>query len=345
MTQRRAAASTVPRGRHLLAATVLAMLAPLGLAQLSLRGEIGIASDAAVTSSGGNLSDRIGVVYSLHLEAGYALDQVTLNLVLDPAAIVPDPTPAGPGKTVTEPLFEPGLTEAYLLWRGDSADLSAGVERLPLETARLSIPFSLEPRGETGLPKGLLGARASLFTGPWRIRPAIVYRSPDLGAVLSVRRDFGSFELEAHAVYLDRFAAGTGGSGLVGNLVLYGEAWLLTDPLDGRGALGLSGFLGNGLWTLEAAYAPLPTAPDTGAFPQLAGQLNLPLDDSGSLEIGVGTGLIDSVLNPDSSTFQGLASVTYSYSAPNFLFTVGPSLRHTEFGTRYGIGLELKEFF
>ena len=40
------------------------------------------------------------------------------------------------------------------------------------------------------------------------------------------------------------------------DLVLYGEAWLLTNPLDGRSAVELSGYLDTGSWTLEAAHLP-----------------------------------------------------------------------------------------
>ena len=126
---------------------------------------------------------------------------------------------------------------------------------------------------------------------------------------MSVRREFDSFDLEAHLLYLNGFAAGLGGSGLVGDIVVYGEAWLLANPWDGRGALGASGFWGDLLWTLEAAYAadPLDTATETeldfeetllnlaNPYPQLLGQLSLPVGDAGNLDLNVSLGLVDSV--------------------------------------------------
>lgn len=323
---------------RLLAITLMAVIAPFSLAQLSLHGEIGFGADFAASSTAGDVSDTFSASYRLHLEASYALDPISLNLILDPAARAPDNSPI-------KSLVEVGLTEVYILWRGDSVDVSVGIERLPLEAARLNIPYSIEPRASTGLPRGLPGARASLFVGPWRVRSAIIYRAPHPGLVASVRHNFSSFELEVHTLYLDSFAAGLSGSGLVGPLVLYGEAWLLTSPFDGRGALGLSGSLDNALWTLEAAYSPPLVAPEAAPLPQVAGQLNLPVGDAWSLDINGSVSLVDSALNPGSSTLQGLMIVTFNLSSPNYTLSFGPSLAHTELATNYGIGVELKGFF
>lgn len=243
------------------------------------------------------LTDTVGLTLRGHLEADYSVKPLDFRLVLDPTLRL---TSAGPGSA----LVESGLTEAFTLYRLDNIDLSAGLERLPLQTARLSIPFRLEPVNGVRQPLGLLGARANIYLTDWRVRPGLVYRYQDdqFGGVLSVRREFGNFDLEAHVLYLDGFTVGLGGSGLIGDIVVYGEGWLLTNPWDGRGALGLSGFAGDLLWTAEAAYAadPLETTsldPDpnpnepthlnvANAYPQLLGQFSLPVGDAGSLEAG-----------------------------------------------------------
>lgn len=223
-----------------------------------------------------------------HLEAAYALSaplDTSFTLVLDPSVRF--------GDDVT---LEEGLTEAYALVRQGKLDLSVGVERLPLEVARLSVPFSVETRNARGLPEGVPGVRAlwypDLLSVSWRVRGALLYTGRDtlfwdaLTPLLSVRGSFEGFELEATALYTQTLGAGSlvtglGGSGLLGETVLYGEAWLLTNPLEARGALGASGYLGDRLWTLEAAYTAPP--PSTAPAPQLAGQLTLWQDEAASL--------------------------------------------------------------
>jgi hypothetical protein len=211
----------------------------------------------------------------------------------------------------------------------------------------LSVPYRLEPLGKTRQPLGLLGARASLYLDTWRIRPALVYRTQDgqVGGVLSARKDFSDFELETHITYLERFAASLAGSGLLGDTVIYGEGWLLTDPLDARGALGLSGFWGDALWTLEASYAENALVSTGEAFPQLLGQLNLPQGESSNLDINLGLGLTDSVLEPDSSALQGLASVRYTYSEADYQLSLGSGLIYSDLATLYNLRLSLIGFF
>ena len=307
-------------------------------AQLSYRGEVELASDITLTSSGDVLSPTFGLNLRTHLELDYSLAPLDFRVVLDPTLRIA-------GTSTDTSFIEPGLTEAYALYRLEAIDISAGLERLPLEKSRLSVPYRLEPLGKTGQPLGLLGVRASIFLDSWRIRPAFIYRSQDeqLGGVLSVRRDFRNFDLEGQLVYLNSLAAGLGGSGLLGEVIIYGEAWLLTDPLNIRTALGLSGFWGDLLWTLEAAYAPNPLG-GKDAYPQLLFQGSLPQGESGSWELSGGVGLVDSVF-VDSSTFLANASLSYTFSETDYSLRVGPSFSYTELATLYGFRLSITSYF
>jgi len=325
---------------------LLLILTPLAWAQLRTSGEVGLTSGATITSMGGRSAAVTSTVFSAHLEVKLELTPITLNLVLDPAARVDDQGNQGA-------LIEPGLTEAFLQWRRGTLRASAGIERLPLQSARLTVPFGIEPSGKTGLPQGLLGARFIYAAGGWRLRPAAFITSPldapKVGGVLSIRRYFTSFDLEAHVVYLDGFRFGLGGSGLVGDLVLYGEGWLLLAPLAGRGAVGLSGFLGDGLWTIEVAFAPLPSSvPLPGgptAIPQLQGQFSLPQGDAGNWNFTAGAGLATSRLNPGSGALQGLIGFGYSQADDDYQLTIGPTVIFSETATIYGLNLDLRGFF
>ena len=327
------------------------LAATLAFAQLSYRGEIEAAGDFSFASANRTLNEVVGLSLRGHLEADYAIDPLDFRLVLDPAVLV---TSAG----MDSAFVDPGLTEAFALYRLDNIDFSAGLERLPLETARLSVPFRLEPVNRLGQPLGLLGVRANVYLEDWRVRPALLYRTQDdhLGGVVSVRREFASFDLEAHLLYLNGFTVGLGGSGLVGDIVVYGEAWLLTNPWDGRGALGASGFVGDLLWTLEAAYAADPF--DTEAelnfeetrlnvanpYPRVLGQLSLPVGDAGNLDLNASLSLVDSVLG-NSSALQTISSLLYTYSESNYQVRVGPTFNRTEFATVYGLSFGVTGFF
>ena len=317
------------------ALTVLA-LTPFSLAQLSTRGEFSVATDLSLTATDRTLTDILGLTLRGLVEADYTFDPVDFRLVLEPSVHL-----AG-GRT-DNASAQPGLTEVFALYRLGDVDLSAGLERLPLETARLSVPFRLEPVGDAGRPLGLLGARASIFLDDWRVRPALVYRFKDdqLGGGVSVRRTFGDFELEAHALYLDGFTAGLGGSGLLGSTVLYGEAWLL-EPWDGRGTLGWSGFWGDLLWTAEAAYAPNPAGPG-GAYPQLLGQFSLPQGDAGSWDLNIGLGWVDRVT--EGSSLEASSSLLYTHTERDVQLTTGVTFSHTEPATVYGLRFGFTEFF
>lgn len=264
-------------------------------AQPSYRGSIEM--DVNATANAALPTPQGGWVLGGNFTFDYDLDAVLLTAVLDPSARF----------SLAGLLLEPGLTEAYALTSQRDFDLSAGVERLPLETARLSIPFGIERSDIRGVRRGVPGARLNYYVEDWRLRGAVVYQNllDNVTPLVSAQRSFGDFELEAHALFPKEVIVGLGGSGLIADLVLYGEAWLLTDPLEGRGGLGLSGNLDAGAWTLEAAYFP-PGASnlkgDTDAEvgtqqasayrtdaliprPALLGQLAWPLGDAGDTSV------------------------------------------------------------
>ena len=265
--------------------TLLTLLATsFSFAQLGYRGELILAADTTVIPG---ITESAGWTLAAHLEADYELGPLTFSLRLDPSLRVSEPVTA-----------EPGLTEAYVAAPLGKVELSAGVERLPLEYARLTLPFSVERVNRRGVRLGVPGVRAVLYADPYRVRGALFYQDV-LTPLVSVRRSFGEFELEAAALYRDGLVAGLGGSGAVGDLVVYGEGWFLADSADARGALGVTGFLGDRLWTLEAAYAPLITeAFERGgdllpAAPRLAGQIALFQDEDSSLELDARVGFPD----------------------------------------------------
>ncbi|WP_297859687.1 hypothetical protein [Meiothermus sp.] len=194
-----------------------------------------------------------------HLEARYDLSPLRFQLVLDPGV-----------RFSTAVTTDAGLTELYMLYREGELDVSAGLERLPLEVARLALPYSLETVGSLGSRQGRWGVRLGWNPEATRLRLAVLEEAGRLVPVLSLRREFGGLELEAYALYPARPVLGLGGSGTVAGLVVYGEGWLLLDPPEARYALGLSGSLGEGWWALEGGYAS--TLPLLAASHFLAGQ-------------------------------------------------------------------------
>ena len=330
--------------RHLLLVLLLSVV-PTVKAQFGLSGEVGVGSGIDATLAADTLTSTVPLRLFAHLEAELDLSPVTLHLVLDPSVALPGPAP-------TEPTADPGLSEAYALYRSGNLDLSLGLERLPLTGARLSEPLSLEPRGKGGLAQGVLGARASLFLDGVRIRPAFLFQDDHLGGVLSVRFDLSGAEFEAHALYLDGAALGLSGSGLVGDLVLYGEGWLLADAdlgdLRGRGALGLSGFWGDALWTVEGTLAPVPVGASglaAPAFPQVGARIGLPVGDLGVLDATVGVGFPGSLLNPGETAIAVTGALSYSVNDFDHRFSVGPSVAFTEQGSNLGMSVTVVGFF
>lgn len=321
------------------AATRLALLLalaslgpPAAAAEPAVSGtfEMQFGAAVGVASTGGATRPAASSLTGAHVELSATFDPVTFLVRLDPSLR----TPEGGGAAS----WQAGLTEAYALVRLGPLDASAGVQRLPLETARLSLPYGVEPVGANGQRRGVVGARAQLYLDRVRLRAALLERDGRWGAAASARTDLTAAQLELHAVYLDGWAFGAGASGTTGSTVLYGEAWLLSDPWRGRGALGASGYLGDALWTLEAAYAPFGTpAPGAPASPQLAGEVDAPLANGDTLRVLAAAALAPSVLEPGGRAPAVSASLTWTSGDPEITFELGPAFASGELGTRYAL--------
>ena len=166
------------------------------------------------------------------------------------------------------------VEEATLSWQRGAWTTSVGRERLPLDAARLLLPFTIEPVSPSGLRLGVWGARVAWAEGLTRLRLAVVEDVGQEGRampVVSVRRQGASVEVEGHAAWIDEDAspaAGMTASGLLGDLVVYGELWHVP---DWRYVVGVSGFWGEALWTVEAGRTAL--LPGQGVHRVAAAQL------------------------------------------------------------------------
>ncbi|WP_324670049.1 hypothetical protein [Geochorda subterranea] len=215
-----------------------------------LAGETGL---AATLSS--PLPHRL--VVDARVEAAGGSGSVGWRLTADAALPV---TVSGDGRAQVGDV-DWALEEATVSWQRDAWMASAGRERLPLEAARLLLPFAVEPVSPSGLRVGVWGARLACAEGPTRLRLAVVEDVHHAGRalpVVSVRRQGGAAEVEGHVAWTDEGAAPVAGvtaSGLVRDLVVYGELW---HARDGRYVVGVSGFWGDALWTVEAGRVLSP---------------------------------------------------------------------------------------
>ncbi|MDR7505948.1 MAG: hypothetical protein QN149_13570 [Armatimonadota bacterium] len=318
---------TVRRG-HRLAALISVCAAGIALAVLRPPASAAAASAVssvefttfAVLQSGAPASWFVRG--AIHMERQVALGSASLHLTLDPGVVL-DLTGAGATQ------WSSGVTEAYIQRPVGPVDLRVGVERLPLETARLMVPFSVEPGDALGTRLGRAGVRAAWTPdAATRVRAALLEHSGAVLPALSLRRQFSSWELEAHALLLpgDRTAVGAGGSGLLGSLVLYGEAWALTAPADTRYAVGISGSIRNGLWTLEtgraAATVPGDVVLDDSIRRQAVGQIVYRLSE----ELTV-TGTVRAFLDDGPERGQAIVQVSQAIGdtqyAISLIFLVG----------------------
>ena len=263
----------------------IALLLLLGLAtgqNLTVRGEVGLDSGVFVTAAGGEALTHVPALVRSRLELNAELaGDIEFDSALLPAF--------GAGAGGDEPFLSLGLQEAFFTLRSSDNDLSVGFQRLPLGQMRLVEPLSLERRLPTGEPGGPLMLRLSHYSGEWRTNAVLLAVSGDgllpdgPGGVLSLRRETPAFTVEGHALWTVRPALGVTASGSLDSLVVYGEGWLLAEPWDVRGGLGLSSYLGEWLLAFEAAWA----AP--------AGELLLParpiLAANASRAIGFSAGL------------------------------------------------------
>jgi len=317
---------------------LLFLLSTTVLAQFSYSGEITLSETTTAISMNKNINTSSSFGLAAHLEADYSTSPIDFRLVLDPSLLLQNSS--------SKVIFETGLSEAYGLWRTDDFDFSFGLEKLNLSYSRLSLPFTIEPVGKNFQSKGLLGARLVYYSDDWRFRPAITYNyeSKDFGGVISVRKDFDDFELEANLVYLKDFSIGLGGSGSIADFIVYGEGWLMDNLKEARASLGISTYYNAALLTLEASYSQNPLFNSPKAFSQILGQINLPIE-ANSLDINAGLGWQESALNPSNKVIAALLNTGYSINVDDYKISINAGLSHTEFATAYNLKLSLSSFY
>ncbi len=325
--------------RRVLWALVLTA-ASAALAQVDVRGDVGVSADARMTDA---FPAAVGWTVAAHLDAVYDVDGVSFRVVLDPSVRV--------ASTVT---WEPGLTEAFVLSSIGATDVSGGIERLPLETARLGVPFGIEGIDAQGVRRGVPGVRVAHYRGDWRWRAAVFLdpRSDRVTPIFSARRTFEGFDVEAHLLLPGDLVVGVGGSGVVGRLVVYGEAWVLGDGPDVRAVAGATGTWADGSWTVEGGYAPpggglvvavdgvaLPTPPSR---PTVTGQASWALDAYGDRSLAWTVGADYDV---DARGFNARTDALYAVTEGNrsVVTRIGGAVGSD--GTTASLAVSVRRFF
>lgn len=337
---------TGPSPRLARAAAVLLTTACASLAAAAgptLHGEVGVDAGVRVVDvgAGADASVPLRIRARLELEAPIA-DRLELRAVALPAI--------GAGFGDDDPLLRHGLQEATLRLGLGDVDLSAGYERWPLGEARLAPVLRLDGTMEGGEARGLLGARATAYLHPWRLRAGLAAPTGDdlapdrWGGAVSLRLD-AAVTVEGHAFLQDRAGGGLQVSGTAGALVLYGEAWLLADPWEARGGAGASGYAGDVLWTLEAAWAPADGALRADARAAVRGSGSLPVGRDGSLELGAGLAWPEALADPGARATVADGYLAWTVDHPDATLSVRPTVRHGGGVTAVGATLSITSYF
>lgn len=197
-----------------------------------------------------------------------SFDRWLASLTLEPRA------QAGLAGESGSPAGSIGAIEGFVGYQADIGDFFVGRVSLPIETARLTLPYTLTPPDETGRRRGMEGARADLYLGASRLQVAAVREGDRWTPLAALRHAFSGWEATGHLLLHERGpAAGVGWSGLAGSTVVYGEAWSVPDEPRLRYSIGASGYLGDTFWTGELARAPFVPG-TTFAVPLVAFQLS-----------------------------------------------------------------------
>ncbi len=306
----------------------------------TLRGELALTAHlhgaAAPPEASWSLAGR--------LDARYPAAPFELALVAEPTLRF------GP-----RPRLELRVSDALVRYRWRDLEVSAGLERLPLETARLSLPYAVGAPPSGGVRSGVPGLRLRWFSERTETRLAAFYADGGPAGAVSLRRELERAELEGHLVVSgDRAALGMSGSGLLGATVLYGEVWLLTGPLEPRAALGATGAFGGVHWTLEAAYLVPPggqcARPTVAAV--LAGRAAEHVDWRvvGGASLGAASpaaspgGTSPGSAAPDRQVLTGQAAAAVTYLQQDRDVRIELSALLGPFGRRLGIGVETRAY-
>ncbi len=161
-----------------------------------------------------------------------------------------------------------GKTEASVVWtrglagfRFPAVDLYVGRFGLPLETARLTLPYTLTPPDEAGRRPGADGIRADVYLKAGRLQLVGAWDGEAWTPVVGWRRAALGWELTGHLLRSESgLVAGAGWSGLAGSTVVYGEGWRVAGEAGIRFSVGATGYVGDLLWTAEVARAPFNPA-------------------------------------------------------------------------------------
>jgi hypothetical protein len=312
------------------------------LAQVDVRGDVVVSTDALMTET---VSAAIHWTLAAHVDAAYDVDGVSLRVVLDPSVRV--------APTVT---WELGLTEAFALTTIGATDVSAGIERLPLETARLGVPFGVEAVDVRGVRFGVPGVRIEHYRGDWRWRGALLHdpRSDRIAPLFSARATFEGFDVEAHVLFPRAAVFGLGGTGVIGRLVVYGEVWVLSDPLEARAVLGAAGTWSDGGWTVEAGYLPPggglvlrmgdpPTPlPTPASRPTVNGQWAWTLDPYGDRSVALSAG---ADLDLDTDSLNARAQAVYTAIRGDDMVTLSMGGAAGSGGASASLGMSIRTFF
>ncbi|OUN01708.1 MAG: hypothetical protein BAA04_12690 [Firmicutes bacterium ZCTH02-B6] len=157
------------------------------------------------------------------------------------------------------------VTEAYAGLRFPAVDVYVGRFQLPLETARLTMPFTLTPHDQAGRRPGVDGARTDVYLPTGRLQLGVVRAGEEWTRLLGWRQQLVGWEATGYVLWReDGLAAGVGASGLIGSTVVYGELWSLKGAPGLRGSVGATGYVGDFLWTAEVGRASVTAAGGAG---------------------------------------------------------------------------------
>lgn len=161
-----------------------------------------------------------------------------------------------------------GVSDAFVHRRGETWDVSIGLQRWTLGEGRLLTAVARDAGRVAGHPRGVWGVRTTGYPGAWRARVGLTAEAGPsdathnvmpgaVGAAAALRYDGAdaTVSVHLHGVASPEVvaAAGATGSTTLASWVSYGELWWIA-PSGVRTLVGSSGYLGRVLATLEAGW-------------------------------------------------------------------------------------------